>query len=117
MYGLPTAFDASRFVRLTLEQVSFTINTVHLSFSDDVSITLESSFEHLAKDGKPRRLAVPVTESQLMQLLGESVESAHASTDGTLSLRFGDGQALTCYDDAPMYEAYRLRFGDEEIVV
>ncbi len=52
-----------------------------------------------------------------MQLLGASVESASACADGTLSLRFGDGQVITCYDDSPLYEAYRVRFGDEEVVV
>jgi hypothetical protein len=52
-----------------------------------------------------------------MQLLGESVESAVATDDGTLSLNFTNGQTFECYDDTPMFESYRMRFGDEEIVV
>lgn len=117
MYGLPTEFDASRFARLTLEQVSFTVNTIHLSFSENVSITIESSYEFLDWNGDARRQTVPVNDSRLMQLLGKSVESARASNDGTLILCFGNGQTLTCYDDTPMYEAYIIRFGVEEIIV
>lgn len=44
MYGLPSDFDASIFVGRELQQVSFTVNTVHLTFDGDVAITLESSF-------------------------------------------------------------------------
>ncbi len=52
-----------------------------------------------------------------MQLVGESIDSAEASSDGTLTLRFTNGQVLACYDDTSQYEAYRLRFGAEEIIV
>lgn len=119
MYGLPAGFDTSRLLGCTLTQVSFSENTVHLSFTNDFSITIESSFSH----SKPGRLSdversrVPVRESQLMQLLGESVDSAHASADGTLRLGFSNGHVLACFDDTPLYEAYRIKLGDEEIIV
>jgi len=119
MYGLPVDFDASRLVGCTLEQVSFSENTVHLSFSNDASITIESCFAHSAHDdlGDAERSRVPVRESRLMQLLGESIDSAHASAEGTLSLRFTNGQVFACFDDTSQYEAYRLKLGEEEIIV
>lgn len=119
MYGLPSGFDASRFVGRTLEQVSFSVNTVHLSFDEAVCITIESSFTHTTGRGMSQadRKNVPVSESRLMHLLGESIESAEAAINGTLTLRFTNGQVFECYDDTPMYESYRMRFGDEEIVV
>lgn len=119
MYGFPSGFDASRFVGRTLELVSFSENTVHLSFDETVSITIESCFAHWTQGdvGHSHRRTVPVSDSQLMQMLGASIESAEAASDGTLTLRFTNGHMFACYDDAPMYEAYRMRFGDEEIFV
>ena len=119
MYGLPPGFDTSRLLGCALEQVSFSENTVHLSFTNDVSITIESCFAHSRHGGlgDVERTRVPVRESQLMQLLGESVESAHASADGTLRLRFTNGHVLACFDDSPQYEAYRIKLGEEEIIV
>lgn len=119
MYGLPIGLDVSCMVGCTLEQVSFSVNTVHLSFSKDVSITIEACFMHSipgdAGGSKPTQ--VPLHESRLMQLAGESIESAQASADGTLSLTFTNGHRLVIYDDTPQYEAYRIRLGGEEIIV
>jgi len=119
MYGLPKGFDASRFVGGVLEHVSFSVNTLHLTFNDEVSITVESCFNHSlhGSTDQSERAYVPVRESKLMQLIGVSVESAEGSPDGTLTLRFTNGQAFTCYDDTPQYEAYRMYFGKEEIIV
>ena len=119
VYGLPQGFDSSRLIGCVLEQVSFSENTVHLSFTNDVSITIESCFVHSTQDdfSDVERSRVPVRDSHLMQLLGESVDSAHASADGTLSLRFTNGHVLACFDDTPGYEAYRIKLGEEEIIV
>jgi hypothetical protein len=119
MYGLPEGFDASRFVGCTLEQVSFSANTVHLSFDNDISITIEASFTHSMPGDTDRseRSSLPILESRLMQLVGQSIQAAQASSDGTLTLTFGNGQALVCYDDTPQYEAYCLKLGDDEIIV
>ena len=119
MYGLPAGFDESRLVGLNLEQVLFTANTIHFFFSESVSITVESSFEHRVANqiGESVRVSVPMCESRPMQLIGESIVFAQTSADGTLTLRFGSGHTLSCYDDTPMYEAYRINFGDDEIVV
>jgi hypothetical protein len=118
MYGLPTGFATSRLLGCTLELVSFSENTVHLSFDKDVSITIESCFTHsLESDSSGERTRLPVRESRLMELLGKSIASAHASAEGTLTLLFTNGQSLACFDDTPEYEAYRIKLGDEEIIV
>lgn len=119
MHGFPSGFEASRFVGRVLEEVAFSANTVHLSFDASVSITIESSFAHWARQDAGLRnvTEVPVTESRLMQLIDASVESAVAADDGTLTLNFSNGQSFECYDDTPMYEAYHIMFGDEEIHV
>jgi hypothetical protein len=119
MYGLPPGFDTTRLVGCVLEQVSFSGNTVHLSFSNAVSITIESAFAHAVHGDLVHApmTRIPVRESRLMELLGESIVSAQGSEEGTLSLIFTNGQALACVDDNPQYEAYRLKLGEEEIIV
>ncbi len=59
----------------------------------------------------------PVSDSCLMLLVGGLVDSASASTYGTLILRFGDGRILTCYDVSAAYESYHIWFGNEQIIV
>lgn len=123
MYGLPPGFNALRLIGCKLEQVSFSVNTVHFSFSNDVSndvsVTTESCYTHSAPGdaGNAVLTRVPVRESRLMQLLGESIESAGASTDGTLTLTFTNGHRLVFHDDTPQYEAYRIRIGNDEFIV
>lgn len=116
MYGLPENFDPLCFVQKTLEQISFTANTMHLSFCDDVSITVESCFVY-SSGRNTERTCVPVQVSGVMQLIGESVTNAAKDSKGSLVLIFSNGHSFTCLDDTKMYESYRLRFGGEEIVV
>jgi hypothetical protein len=41
VYGLPKDFDGSMFIGRTVELISFSVNTIHISFDGDVSITIE----------------------------------------------------------------------------
>lgn len=118
MYGLPEKFDSSPFVGRELQQVCFWEYSVHLVFGGEVSITLDSAFR-FRKDPQHELVLteVPVTSSDLMQLVGKAVERATAQPDGTLSLCFVGGGELVCTDDSPEYESYRIRFGDKEILV
>ena len=120
MYGLPKDFDGSMFVGRTVGLVSFSVNTIHISFDGDISITLESSFEHRLGTEEPAQVCVqevPVEESRLMQLTGRSVESVEANVDGTLTLHFDGGHILPCFDDSPQYASYRITHGNLEIYV
>ena len=120
MYGLPRNFDPTLFVGRTIELVSFTSNTVHLAFSGDrCSLTIESSFEHNpGVTGRERvHSEVPVVESGLMRLVGRSVAIAEVEGEGTLFLRFDDGQTLRLFDDSEEYESYRIDCNGLEIVV
>ena len=120
MYGFPEGFDASFFVGRALEVVSFTANSVGLTFDGRVSITVESSFEYVfGRPDAPRaeRQRVPVVSSCVMQLVGHSVEAAEATLDGTLTLRLDGGNVFRCFDDQAGYESYRIAYGDREIFV
>lgn len=118
MYGLPANFDASRLVGCRLEQVCFSANTAHFAFDQEVCITIESCFSYTTVDtGRSDLATVPIRESAVMQLIGQSVELAYGSPDGSLTLVFANRHSLVCHDDSTDYESYRLKIGDEEIVV
>ncbi len=119
MYGVPKDFDSSRLIGCVLDVVSFSVNTVHFAFSDDVSITVESCFRHSSAvlPNDPVVVHVPVSESNLMQLLGAKIEAVNLTTEGSLILLFDNGHCLDLIDDSTSYEAYRIRIGAEEIVV
>ena len=120
MYGLPKDFDGSMFIGRTVELVSFSANTIHISFDDHLSITITSSFEHRLGTEEPTQdcvQRVPVEESRLMQLAERSVESVEANTDGTLTLHFNGGHLFRCFDDLPNYECYTITHGKKEIYV
>ena len=116
MYGLPEDFDGSIFVGLELVEVSFTVNTVHLAFDADVSITIGSRFI-LHVGGAREEHAVPAKSSNITALIGRSVRLVDANPDGTLRLQFDGGDALTCLDDSKVYESYQIHFPGREIIV
>jgi len=119
MYGLPSDFEASQLVGCVLEYVLFSENNVVFYFSDYVYVKVESSFAYSScrevLDIDPIR--VPVRESNVMQLLGGAIESAHASAEGTLVIRFAGGRCLAFFDDSKEYECYVIGMGEKEIIV
>ena len=118
MYGLPKDFNASIFVEHELVQICFTINTIHLYFDGEVSVTLLASFAYSPTLNEASSIeTVPVLSSSLMQLIGKKVGSATAKVDGTLTIVFQDGASLVCLDDSLDYESYSIRIGEREIIV
>lgn len=118
MYGLPPDFDATLFIGSELQQISFTVNTVYLTFDKDISITLESSFSFQSdRNSETERHVPPVRISAVMSLVGRQICSASATRDGTLVLEFTGGGVLTCIDDSKEYESYRICLYDKEIIV
>lgn len=116
MYGLPADSMHHASPNRELVEVSFTVNTVHLAFADDASITLESAFV-LRSDQGAERQAPPIKSSRLMGLIGQRVRSSHAQPDGTLTLEFEGGDGLDCLDDSKEYESYQIRINGREFVV
>jgi hypothetical protein len=113
MYGLPKDFDGSFLVGRVLEMVCFAQHQVYLHLEQKITITIESAFSYkndLAVD-------VPVSESNLMELLGSSVLTATGDENGTLSLLFSNRQTLKIYDTSKRYESYTIAYDGGEIVI
>jgi len=60
----------------------------------------------------------PISSATVIRLLGQTVASATAEKNGTLTLTFGNGETLQMLDSgAPWYEWYHIRFGDQHTIV
>ena len=118
MYGLPLDFDHLIFVGRTLQQISFSANTIGFEFDGDLSITLLSSFAHKRGDELLEKGDVPVIEAKLMQLAEKVVTSCEVVDNGrTLVLHFENGRSLYCYDDSDQYESFTITYGGREVFV
>jgi hypothetical protein len=119
MHGLPNGFDAGFLVGKTLEEISFTANTVYFGFGDGVSVTVLSSLQHLLpseREGSNVQ-TVPLSESKLMQIVNHCVVGARGESVGTLVISFDNGHSLFVFDDDPHYETYWIRQNGKEIIV
>lgn len=119
MYNIPDSFDPSVFHERTLDLVSFSANSIHFVFENDLAITVEGSYIHMVPDDEAQvdDGGIPVQHSRLMRMVGKRVTSCEVQNQRTLSLSFEDGQVFRCLGDSRHYECYRIIQGEEEIVV
>lgn len=118
MHGFPSDLDPAVFCGRELQLVSFTSNTVHLSFDGDASITADSTVLYQVDDASALVQQVPpVAASALMALVGRRVCAATSNTDGSLRLQLEGGGIITCLDDSKDYESYHVRVGGQEFHV
>lgn len=118
MYGLSAQFDVSVLAKKELTVLSFTTNTINMSFEDDVSITMMGSFVHnYDTSATANQQTIPVSSSSLMCLIGRMVQFAERGADGSLVLHFDNSNILTILDDSREYESFSIRIGNKEIIV
>lgn len=99
-----------------LEQVAFSRNTIAFHFSNMIRITLESSYSYGSSPllDSAVRVQVPVEQSNLMKLLGNTIESVLVGKAGSLILNFANRESLALLVDDPRYESYHLTIDDVE---
>lgn len=99
MCGFPNDFDDSIFVGREVEYVSYTANSIFLGFGNNISLTIESSYEcRLIGDEEHFEMQrPPVAYSRLMQLLGQKVVSVMTEQQGTLTLGTEKGSLLRIF--------------------
>ena len=89
---------------------------IFFKFEGNVSVMLESSFQHqrrldVEKNWFGVQQSVPVAHSEVLQSVGRSVVSAVGDNDGTLTLRFDEGQVPFFRERSP-YESYQFTDGE-----
>lgn len=117
MYGLDPKTSLDFLIGATLQQVCFGQHQVILNFEADNSIAVESALAITAGSKEARFNDLLSSSSELLDLLGHSVEGASATREGTLSLAFSNGSELSIFDTSEQYESYQITFGGDQIVV
>jgi hypothetical protein len=118
MYGLPDDFDPSAFVGCEFETLTFASNAILLAFGEDISVTIVHHLRYrLERETDIREDVLPVTESGLPALIGQSVERAEVRRPGDLLLHFYGGGLLLVQDHDEHYESYSVRTPAGEVFV
>jgi hypothetical protein len=83
---------------------------IHLSFENGSKLSFSAPFRfaegQLLSDAPV--FEFPLSESTLVRVLGCQVSQVKCDADGTLELRFANGDALIVYANDSAYEAYTL---------
>ncbi len=117
MYSLSSVIDVSVFNEKELEMICFTANTISLSFTKNVAITIMGSYILENNVAEKSKQSVPVSSSSLMCLIRRVIQSAERGSDGSLKLHFDNKHNLIILDDSKIYESYHVRIGSKEIIV
>jgi hypothetical protein len=102
-----------------VDEVSFYRYEVHLIFENRNRLSFSASFRF----GRSELVSdvpiceFPLAKSELLRVLGCRVDELKCDTDGTLELRFSNGDVLIVYANDPAYEAYTLFVGGKEYFV
>ena len=119
MYPPPSPDIIQQLIGCKVEQLSFGKYTVNICFGskDRLDITCPFRFDaEEAIEASPLR-ELPLTESNMLRVLGSSVHQSSCEADGTLHLRFTNGDTLIAYANNPGYEAYTLEINGRTYVV
>jgi hypothetical protein len=102
-----------------LDAISFYRYEAHLTFENRNRLSFSAPFrfsEGLRISDGPI-FKFPLSESKLVRVLGCQVCEVNCDTDGTLELRFSNGDVLIVYANDPAYEAYTVLIDEKEYVV
>ena len=103
-----------------VNSIRFLRYVIHLSFEsgDMISITCPFRFGGEKSIAKSPALEAPLDNSSLPRLIGLSVTHIESDPDdGSLFLKFENGDALDLYANNPQYEAYNLLINDKRYIV
>jgi len=106
-------------VSRNIELISFGKYIAHLTLDneDRISIACPFRFDLSASIMDAPVQEFPLSSSTLLRIIGISIEHAECESDGTLQIRFNNGDSLIAYANDPNYEAYTLLINRVEYVV
>jgi len=119
MYPPPTPDIITQLVGCVVELISFGKYVVHVSFEngDNLSVTCPFRFDTRETVTESPVHECPLSNSNMLRAIGSSINQAECDSDGTLRLRFTNGNSLIAYANDPGYEAYTLSLSGKEYVV
>jgi hypothetical protein len=87
--------------------------------SSDTGISVEMSYSHQHGNDEYRWSydASASDACSVLFLIGATITDFRGDPDGTLTLKFNNGDSLTFYDETPEYQAYRIWHGDDPLIV
>jgi len=118
MYGLQKGIDLTFLNNRELIQVAVGFYNIIFRFDEDVAITVEAEFTYF--DGRSETVWKPGAShiaASTVELLESSIVSVEGFENGTLALKFANGQRLTILDSSKEYESYDITRPGVTIVV
>lgn len=102
-----------------VDAISFYRYEAHLIFENRNRLSFSAPFRFGKKElfVEAPICQFPLAESELIRVLGCQVVEIKCDTDGTLELKFSNGDLLTVYANDPAYEAYTLFVGEKEYFI
>ena len=118
MYKLPKGINLGFFEQQELTDIGIGKYAVILNFSSKVTLTIQSRFTSSAAEESPSGEGeMPLSAKILLPFIGASIVETKGDEDGTLQLKFSNGESLFVYDDDPSYESYVITKDGETIIV
>ena len=119
MYPPPSPAIIEKLIWPIVELISFGKYVIHISLEnrDQVSVACPFRFDTEEAVMESFLYEFPLSNSNLPRVIGTSVDQAKCDSDGTLRLRFTNGDRLIAYANDPQYEAYTLSIAGKEYVV
>jgi len=117
MHSIPDDFDYSMFKDKRLDTVTFAEFVVYLQFDDGPLVSIESSYAYKTAPSEPEHNEeAPISLSSLTRLVGQIVRSAETTDESDMVLYFDEGRYIKINHDYH-YEAYRIEFHGQDIIV
>lgn len=119
MYDLPKGMTFEFLRDRELELLCFGPYMVTLHFEGGIQLQIEGLFTHITTEGRvaPEASRFPLSELQLMRLLLQRITQVAVKRNGTLTLRFGNGDTLVIDGNVGPYELYNLNHPDGLLVI
>lgn len=107
--------DYEKIIGMSLDYVSFTLNTVSMSFGDGFVLIVVLSSLSISKNGSDciEKWSIPVGSCSLMRLIGQVVSSIEFGKDGNLIIGFLEDN-VEIYSDSDPYESYSIKIKGKE---
>ena len=118
MYGLPQNTNLDFLKGETLIQACFGANDLILNFSGNVSIAIFSSVGlGVDSENMKRHTVFEEAAGEILALLSKDVAAVSWTPNGTITLRFDNGNVIEIYDDSASFESYTVTSSRGLIVV